>query len=215
MDALLTEYLPFIRQEAGRQGGLGLEYDDRVSLGLSAFMRSVQQYDPGRGSFMGYAATSIRNALIDEAKKQSRHAQNTIPLEQEEDDGKTISFQYQAAAREHERQVENAALAEEIDLLEADLAPFDITLDSLDTISPKHRRVCLQCVAAARLLAQDGGAVQAMVRTKQLPVSALAQQTGVPAKTIAKFRKYIITVTLVYWHGYTGIERFFPKEEGV
>lgn len=46
LDALLNEYLPFIRQEAGRHDVWGVDYDDRVSIGMLAFANCVQQYQP-------------------------------------------------------------------------------------------------------------------------------------------------------------------------
>lgn len=217
MNSLVTEYLPFIRQEAGKQTTLGIDYDDRVSLGMAAFMRSVQQYNPGRGNFISYAATSIRNSLFDEAKKQSQHTRYNVPLEPDADaeDENTVSFQQAAATQAYQRQLQSQALAEEIDLLEELLAPFGIDFDSLEEISPKHRRASLQCIRVGRALAADGDMADQLEKTGQVPVSALAKRTGISAKTIAKFRKYIITVALVYRCEFRGIERFLPKEEGV
>lgn len=211
MDALLTEYLPLIKQEAGRQSSLGLEYDDRVSLAMITFTNCVQQYTAGRGNFAGYVATSIRNRLIDEAKKQGRHSQRTVPLEVEDEESNVISFQQHAAIQEHQRREQGSALAEEIDRLTAQLSVFGIRLESLDRISPKHQRTRNQCARAARVLAGDPELAQRMIQTRQLPVTKLAELSGVSQKTIEKFRQYIITAALVYTGDFSGIEAFLPK----
>ena len=114
--------------------------------------------------------------------------------------------------REHRRQQQNAALVEEIDLLEEQLGRFDIEFDSLEALSPKHERVRQRCMRAALRLTGDTDMARQLARTGRLPVSQLAKASGVPIKTIEKFRKYIITIAIIYINDYSGIAAFLPEE---
>lgn len=213
MDDLVAEYMPFIRREAGRQGLQSVENDDKVSLAMFAFVNCVRQYDEARGNFFGYAATAIRNRLLDEAKRQSRHAARTTPLEWEDPDSNVVSYQHLAAAKEHERQQHRAELAEEIDRYSARLADFGLELETLDLVSPKHSRLRRQCVAVARQLAHNTSMAQRFLSTRRLPISELSKLSGVSVKTLEKCRRYIVAIALILLEDFTEIGSFLPVEE--
>lgn len=215
MDSLVAEYLPFIRQEASRHSSLALESDDRVSLGMITFVNCVKLYDETRGSFLGYVSTAIRNRLLDEAKKQSNYARNTVPLEGDDQDENTSSFHQHAAAKEHERRQRQAELVEEINRFSTQLADFGIDMNRLDVILPTHRRLRRQCVAAARKLAGDAALSKRFAGSGRLPAKDLSKLCGLPVKTIERCRQYIVAVTIILLGDFSRIESFLPDEEEI
>lgn len=215
LDSLLHEYLPFIRQEAGRQAVPGIEYDDRVSIGMLTFANCVRQYQPDRGNFLSYTTVAIRNRLIDEARKQARAAQNTIPLETEDRENAVISFQEQAAIQAHTRQQQRAALAEEIALLSGQLQGFRVRFDDLDRQCPKHSRLRQECIQAAAALAKDPMQARRLMETRRLPIAYLAETSGLPVKTLEKFRRYLVAIAVIFIGDYPNIRSFVTPEEGL
>lgn len=213
LDALLSEYLPFIRQVAGKQAVLGIEYDDCVSIGMLTFADCVRQYQPERGNFLSYCTVCIRNRLIDESRRQLRAVQNNVPLEVEEDDNNLVSFQDKAAIRAHARAKERDAMAEEIALLASQLREYRVRFDDLDRTCPKHSRLREQCIQAAIALAQDPAQARRLQESKRLPITYLADRFDIPVKTLEKFRKYLIAVAVIYMGDYPHVREFIPMQE--
>ena len=89
-DALIQQYLGFIRNEVARavyRTDNGRE--DEESIAMFAFYEAILSYEKGRGAFLSYAARAIRNRLIDYYRKEKRHGK-IISLDtpfQAEDEG--------------------------------------------------------------------------------------------------------------------------------
>ena len=89
-DALIQQYLGFIRKEAARTVyRTGSSREDEESIAMFAFYEAILSYEKGRGAFLSYAARAIRNRLIDYYRKEKRH-RKIISLDtpfQAEDEG--------------------------------------------------------------------------------------------------------------------------------
>ena len=81
-DELIRTYMPFIRTETAKwlkrppQEGR----DDELSIAMIAFHEAVQGYSRVRGSFLKYAALTIKSRLIDYHRSEQRH-RNAVSLD--------------------------------------------------------------------------------------------------------------------------------------
>jgi RNA polymerase sigma factor for flagellar operon FliA len=73
-DALLTAYIPLVRQVARRmmpKYNAHTEYDELVSSGVIGLIDAVDKYDPAVGvKFETYAVTRIRGEILDQMRAQ-------------------------------------------------------------------------------------------------------------------------------------------------
>ena len=106
-DELICRYIPYIRAEASKfMSRLCTEQDDEYSIAMIAFHEAILAYSWERGAFLPYAATLIRNRLIDEYRKEKRH-QGKVSLDAAEDeDGLTLMDQV-ADSRDHYAESQN------------------------------------------------------------------------------------------------------------
>ena len=65
-DALIADYMPFIKSETAKFLKRSPEQtDDELSIAMFAFYEAIRNYSRLRGSFLKLAALQIRNRLID------------------------------------------------------------------------------------------------------------------------------------------------------
>ena len=70
LNALLHDYMPFIKKCVAGVFFKGQSKADNLTDAMLAFAHSVQTYNPEQGGFIHYAAAVIRNRLIDNARKE-------------------------------------------------------------------------------------------------------------------------------------------------
>lgn len=211
MDDLISDYLPFIKKEAARFDSSEIDYHDRVSLGLLAFMNSVRQYQESRGNFLTYAGVSIRNRIRDEIRKAAYHNRNVVYFNESDQDGEDTQFvEAEASVRSHQRAREQSDLAEEIYELTQELAVFGISFDELAEISPRQKRSRKVCHELATAMVNSETLHQNLYRTRRLPTAHLAQQLHLSVKTVEKYRRYVIALTVILSGEYPLIRAFVP-----
>ena len=80
-EAMLRDYMPFIRSEASKcLSRFCTDQDDALSIAMMAFHEAILGYDKSRGAFLSYAALRIRSRIIDWQRKEARH-QGQISLD--------------------------------------------------------------------------------------------------------------------------------------
>ena len=81
-DALIGQYMPFIRSETFKFTHAAPEagHEDELNIAATAFYEAALSYQRGRGAFLPYASTAIRNRLIDFYRVEQRHS-GLVPLE--------------------------------------------------------------------------------------------------------------------------------------
>lgn len=207
LEQLLRDYLPFLKKEVGGFYAPGLEYDDRLSLGMLVFANCVKQYEPQRGAFLSYASVCIRNRLVSEARKTG--GQNTIPFSADEETG-AAAPEDKAALAAYSRRREQQDLQEEIAALETQLLAHGTSFGELARAGPKQKRSRALCAGLAHRVAQDAALLAAFRQSGRLPQKELARQAGVSPKTVEKHRKYIVALLLILQGDYPGLGAYIP-----
>lgn len=203
MDALLRDYLPFIKKQAGLSRG-ALDYDDAQSLAMLTFMNAVRQYAPTRGAFLPFAAVCIKNRLVDACRAEGRRRDRVLefPVGAEEP---SVPFAYDA-------ELERQALSRELERFGAALSAYGLDFPTLARCCPKQRRARVLCRALAARVVGEEPLRQDFLRAGRLPQAELARQLGISVKTVEKHRKYIVALAVLLVGDYPDIRAFLPKE---
>ena len=198
-DRLIERYLPFIRAEAAKfLQRPPTDSDDELSIAMIAFHEAVCGYDKGRGAFLPYAATLIRSRLIDYDRKERRH-RSSVSLDAprgEEEDGSLLDTL--ADPSDHSGDlITREATAHEIRELSEQMEGFGVSLSDVADNCPRQQRTLDACRAAMAYAKSRPDLLDQLVRTGKLPLSELAQGSGVERKTLERHRKYLMALLLI------------------
>jgi len=194
---LIKEYKPFIQKTLSKQLGRYVEEqnDEAVSLGLIAFNDAIDRYEERRGPFLPFAATVIRNRIIDHIRKRSQQKE-PLPVSSllseemtEEEIWRRKSFQPDLE--------EQAIMVEEMIKFTQRLAFYGITLDDLVAEAPKHRDTRRKAVATAYWLYSQPELLNKTLESGRMPLKEIERYTGLTKKAVDRSRKLIIAVIIV------------------
>lgn len=200
---LLKDYIPFIAKSASQATGRYIRRgeDDEFSIALTAFNEAIDHFDYRRGThFLSFADTVIKRRLIDYYRSKSSKNQD-VPLtefEVEDDEKNVVNYvEVQKSLEAHSAKLEEDKRREEIESFIKLLSLFDITLEELVEISPKHADARQNAIKVARIIAERDELRSHLFQKKSLPLKQLMQYVSVSRKTIERQRKYIIAITLL------------------
>jgi RNA polymerase sigma factor len=210
LERLMSDYMPFIIKSTKAAGEIGIEYEDMLSLAMLTFMNSVRQYDAEKGNFIAFAAACIRNRMIDESRKQMRHAGKVVPLSPDEEAvGETAEDRAAIAAYNLEQ--EQVSLSDEIEVFSEQLKDFGVSFQDLPRICPKQERARKQCISIGLFVSENAEMRKNLLKNRRLAQGELAARFGLSEKTIEKHRKYIVTIVILVVGDYPLIRAFLPK----
>ncbi|MFC4769681.1 RNA polymerase sigma factor SigI [Effusibacillus consociatus] len=200
---LLEDYIPFIAKSASQATGRYIEpgVDDEFSIALSAFNEAINRYDLEKGaSFLGFADTVIKRRLIDYYRSQSARKKDVPFSDFDMDDGEDNIVNYveiQKSMEVHSQELDTINRQEEILRFGQLLSEFDISLEELVELSPKHADARQNAMDVARIIAEDQEMRDYLLEKKSLPLKLLSSRISVSRKTVERQRKYIIAITLI------------------
>ena len=203
-DALIRQYLPFIRSETAKfLKRPPMDGDDELSIAMLAFYEAVMGYQAGRGSFLRLAATGIRNRLIDYYRQERRH-RGQLSLEQpvEDEDGPTLLERTDTGRDEIAEITERSLAKAEIREFGQQLSDFGLSLSDVAASCPRQKRTLAACLRALEYAKANPDLLDSLVRSRKLPIAQLAEGAGVDRKTLERHRKYLVAILLAYTNGY-------------
>ena len=209
-ELFLGRYRNRILRLTGRILGRGVtESDDEWSYAFLAVSYALDTYLPAKGDFWPYAAVVIRSRLTDMYRSQARHSAEVSlrpdvfegNLEDEDPD-----FAVQAQVQDRVAHVVDTSLREEIFALQEELEDYDISFFDLAQSSPKSTKTREVCAALVRaMFTPPPPLVPEMRRKKTLPVKRLLNRVDTVRKLADRYRKYLITSTLILDGDYPGL----------
>lgn len=205
-DALIRDYLPFIKTETAKTTGrIPLEgQDDELSIAMIAFHEAVEGYDRLKGPFLKFAAVAIRRRLIDHHRRESRHAgafSLDTPLSQEED-GPLLADTVEDKADAYGEMELRDATRQEIQELIRQLTEYGLSLTDISENCPQQGRTLTACRRALTYARENPELIQETKKTGRLPMAALTEGSGAERKTLERHRKYLMALLLIYSNGY-------------
>ncbi len=210
INRFVEEYKPFIASCAKKVSGRYLDYgvDDELSIAMMAFVEAMNSFDKSKGNFFAFSRNVIKRRLIDYYRTQSRH-NNVLPLTlyvDGQDEEFDISSGEAVQIYSDQRLAEYRRL--ELEELGEELAAWNITYPDLAKVSPKHNKTRSQCSKLAGLIISQPDMMQQVMIKRYLPITQLEKLSGIPRKTIERFRKYIIAIVVIITGDYTYIRDY-------
>lgn len=195
----VEEYKPFIAACAEKVSGRYMNYgsDDELSIAMIAFVEAIRSFDGSRGNFFSFSRNVIKRRLIDYYRKENRH-NNVVSLNmyiEDQDEEFDLSCGESLQKYSEQRLAEQRRF--ELEELGKELAAWNITYADLAKASPRHKKTRQQCAELAGLLLSRPEMMQSVMVKKYLPVAELEKSSGLPRKLIERFRKYIISLTVI------------------
>ncbi len=202
-DALIREYLPFIRAEATKaMARLCTDQDDEYSIAMIAFHEAILGYERSRGSFIGYAAVCIRSRIIDFQRREARHRGHVSLHETFGEDAHELLEELADDRDHYEESATRDATRQEIEELSMILADFGVSFTDVADNCPRQERTLNACAAAIRCAVAHPKLLEELLRTKKLPLAELVRRSGADRKTLERHRKYILAMLLIQTNGY-------------
>lgn len=205
-DALVRQYLPFIKAETAKfLKRIPVEgKDDEFGIAMFAFHEAAMAYQSGRGSFLKLAAAAIRNRLIDYQRMEQRHAGH-ISLDQTVDgdaEGRTLLETIDTGHDEIAHRQELGAAQEEIMQFARELAQYGLRLTDIAENCPKQERTLAACHRVLSCARKHPAYLEQLTATGKLPIAVLSAESGVDRKTMERHRKYLVALLLAFTNGF-------------
>ena len=203
-DALIGQYMPFIRSETCKFTHAPIEagHEDELSIAMLAFYEAALSYQRGRGAFLPYAAAAIRNRLIDHYRVEQRHG-GTVSLDVPAgEDGRLLSETLPDTRDEIAAYDLREATRAEIAEFGRQLASFGIGFSDVADNCPRQERTLAACRAVLDCARANPILLDKLLRTGRLPIRDLVLGSGVDKKTIERHRKYLVAILLAFTNGY-------------
>lgn len=175
------------------------ESDDEWSVALYAFSKAIDAYSPEKGEFLPFAQMLIHRSLIDYYRSENRHRPE-IPVAPEVMEGNGEEEEnadaYLAVVKQS-MQKEDHSLQDEIMEANELFSAFGFSFYDLTACSPKQEKTRRECILAVRYMMNPRERAEDFKRTARLPIREIKKATGVSAKTLDRYRKYLVAVILL------------------
>ncbi len=202
-DELVRKYLPFIRSETAKcVRRMVSDSDEELSIALLAFHEAVLAYDRLRGAFLPFAAKAIRSRIIDHQRRELRHRGQLRLEDFGEEDGRALGEKLDTGADPIGDHTDRTATRQEIAHFALGLSEFGLTLTDIADNCPKQARTRAACHRALQWAKGEPELLEQILRSKKLPITALAAGSGVERKTLERHRKYMLALLLAYTNGF-------------
>lgn len=170
------------------------ENDDELSIALLAFNNACKTYVESKGNFFSYAKVLIKNALIDYFRKAS----NNPYLIFNSDDKELEFIDSKNSLTSYEIQQENLKRNEEIMAFSKELKEYKLSFEVLVESSPSHKDTKDKLLNLAFICSKETSIIDYVYNNKMLPVKQICLLTGENRKLIEKWRRYILTLILIF-----------------
>ena len=192
--------------------------DDEWSVALSAFNKAIDSYDDSKGDFLPFAKMLIRRALIDDFRSR-KDVLREVPvaphvMEGNGEPGEDADGVYLAVISASTA-VASTGLRDEILAINEKMGEFGFRFYDLTECSPRQEKTKRDCADAIRLILSSPALLLELEKTHKLPIKSLSASSGIPRKTLDRYRKYLIMAVLVLNGDYPFLQEYlkFMKEE--
>ena len=188
--------------------------DDEYSVALIAASEAIDTYDPAKNSdFWSYAALVIRNRLADLYRRESRSLEFAVSPHAFEGNAEADDPEFSISVEIKEKITVkslgvNTALADEMKALEQELKEFGISYADLVSCSPKSKKTKAGCAEVLKLIFLPPPLVEAVKRTKKLPVTEIQKKGKADRKLMERHRKYLIAATVILAGDYPKLSEY-------
>jgi RNA polymerase sigma factor len=201
-ERLIRRYRPTIINTVGHVCKRYITWsDEESSIGLLAFNRAIDTYDATAGrTFLNYAYLLIHRDLVDYFRREQRQKHASLDYSPNEVEGSANSIEIEKSLETYQVSAQSSELVEEILELDQSLSQYGISFEELEDVSPKHKESRYTLMEMAKEFIEDEELVHHFTTKHRFPTTLFTKKTGYSAKTIERFRKYLITLVLLLLH---------------
>ena len=201
-DALIADYMPFIKSETAKFLKRSPEQtDDELSIAMFAFYEAIRNYSRLKGSFLKLSSLQIRNRLIDHYRREKRNTGN-ISLDASDDDHTELIDTISDDHNDYEEIELREATHHEIQELSSQMEDFGLSMSDIAESSPKQNRSIASCSAAIRYARNNPELLDEFLASKRVPLAKLAKGASVDRKALERHRNYLAGILLICTNGY-------------
>ncbi|MCL2412497.1 MAG: hypothetical protein FWC97_12735 [Treponema sp.] len=208
LNTLLHDYMPFIKKCVSSVFFKGQSKADNLTDAMLAFAHSVQTYNPEQGAFVQYAATVIRNRLLDNARKDLSIQKRFWPFSAAAGK-KDLPWETDVSMRTYDIAEEEQNLRLEIEEINGEFAKWGFSWATLLKKCPKQERSRRITLRITNVIRNDTALLADTLKNRQLPLSHLAETF--PRKTVEKYRHYIAALIIITKGDYPYVYSFIPQ----
>lgn len=185
--------------------------DDEYSIALMAVSEAVDSYDEEKGAFWNYASLVISSRIIDDMRKHG-NLKSEISIspsaftELADEDGISIDIRQQVQQKTAVYVDNN--LKSEIEAFANELSEYGVDLFELPAYSPKSQKTKESCRELIVAFFLPPPLIEALRRTKNLPVKELLMRCNVSRKLIDRHRKYLLASVVAKAGDYQEISEY-------
>lgn len=171
--------------------------DDELSIALLAFNEAIDSFDPhGGASFHSFVQMVIRRRLVDYFRKEGKHQHLSLsPMNPEDED--LSRYDLDTSLEQYQENENQEVFAQVVENYVRVLCDYNVTLDDLIKVSPKHSDSKQTLIRAALILSHNPRLMAHLQKHRLLPIKELELLTGIKRKVLEKGRKYLIALALI------------------
>lgn len=201
-EILINYYKPFIIKCVSVTLGkfCDVENSEEYSVGLIAFDEAIDKFNEDKyGKFLNFAKLVIKRRVIDYLRYNNKINSKLVFTLSDESSDHFDNGYLSLNPYEQFREVE---YREEMHQFEKVLNDFNIAIEELVEIVPKHTDAVESCINIAKILADNNELFNHLVITQRLPLSDLAKLSKVSKRTLQRNEHYIIAVSLIFRYNF-------------
>ncbi|KGK89108.1 RNA polymerase sigma factor SigI [Desulfosporosinus sp. HMP52] len=171
--------------------------DDELSIALLAFNEAIDSFDPhGGASFHSFVQMVIRRRLVDYFRKEGKHQHLSLsPMNLEDEE--LSRYDLDTSLEQYQENENQEVFAQVVENYVRVLCDYNVTLDDLIKVSPKHSDSKQTLIRAALVLSHNPRLMAHLQKHRLLPIKELELLTGIKRKVLEKGRKYLIALALI------------------
>ncbi|MDD2586461.1 MAG: sigma factor [Syntrophomonadaceae bacterium] len=183
--------------------------DEETSVARLALLEAFEGYNPERGRFLVYLAQVIKNRLIDYKRSEKKHFSIPLSFLQKGHEGASeyIDEDY------IENIIDGLARQDEIVQLKNILREYDIEFSELVDSSPRQAKTRAKAREIAWSIANNDVTIDYFLKKKKLPVKMLENNFGFNRKLIDRYRKFIVTSTIIILSDFQCLKAYVIPEK--
>lgn len=196
---LISSHKAFIAKVSSKVCSRYLTWDndEELSIALLGFNEAIDSFDPyGEASFYSFVHMVIRRRLVDYFRKEGKHQDLFLtPMNREEEE--LDRYELDASLEQYQENENHEFFARVLEHYVRVLCDYNITLDDLMKVSPKHSDRKQTLIRAALALSRTPVLMTHLQTHRLLPIKELELLTGIKRKVLEKGRKYLIALALI------------------
>lgn len=196
---IIRSYKAFIARVSSKACGryLSWENDDELSIALLAFNEAIDNFSPDGGvSFHSFVQMVIRRRLVDYFRKEGKH-QHLYLSPMNPKDEELSRYELDTSLEQYHESENQEFFAQVLEHYVLVLCDYNVTLDDLIKVSPKHSERKETLIRAALALSNSPVLMAQLQKQRLLPIKELELLTGLKRKALEKGRKYLIALALI------------------